>query len=89
MQNILSQLLQIYHTEILCLVCQDSDPTYFTERHQYYHLEIHPSPLFSEKLCNVFQEYYHLGKSPSEMFFVTIILALLSIPLLAQNTHVS
>ena len=89
LQNIVNQLPQTYHSETLCLVCQDSDPTYFTERHQYYHLEVRQSPLFSEKICNIFQEYYYLGKSPSKMFFVTIILALLSIPVLAQNTHVS
>ena len=75
LQNIVNQLLQICHSESLCLACQDSDPTFFTERHQYYHLEVHPSPLFSKKLCSVFQEYYYLGKSPWEMFFLTIILA--------------
>ena len=54
-------------------VCQDSNPTYFAERHQSYRLEVHPSPLFSKEFCSIFQKYYYLGKSPLEMFFVTII----------------
>ena len=70
----MNQLLQIYHSETLCLLCEDSKPTYFAERHRYYHLEVHPSFLFSEKFCSVFQGYYYLGKLPLEMFFVTIIL---------------
>ena len=56
----MNQLLQIYHSETLCLVCPGGNPTYFAERHQYYHLEVYPGPIFSEKFFSVFQEYYYL-----------------------------
>ena len=85
--KIYNQLLQIYLYGTLYMFCQDNNLTYFPEKQQYYHVEgislcrkmwKFVQVLVPGKFCSVIQECHYVGKSASEMFFVTIILALLS-----------
>ena len=69
------------------MTCQVNNLTCFAEKQQCYHVEGKYHYLgkfgssfkstFSEKFCSVFQEYYYIRKPHLEIFFLTIILALL------------